>query len=497
MQGSHVGARMRRAVLGSAALAALVFFAIAGTAFAHPKGPAPVEIVSQGTPPAEIPPGTTYFSTIQAAVNASTPGTFILVEPGIYREEVKVVEPHHDIYIRGMNRNTVILDGEGINTPGGANGIEIYKTNNVWVENLTVRNFNREGINGGGGNEIWWNGGSGSNKVQAKGWYGSYLTAYDTTLNGGYGIFTNNEEIGEWDHVYSSGFNDSGLYIGACQECKAHVTDATIVNNAVGYSGSNSGGELTIEDSVFAHNSDGIVPNSENPGDGPPPQNGKCHKHNNVPTRVVPEFPTTSIERCTIIRHNLITENSNLTVPANGSTIAAPYGAGVQLPGDYADAVEENTITNNPTNGIMAFEYPNPFPQQADTLFFQLAGNKLANNTFSGNGYAGGKYAGAIFMQGGIFAPPGKANAKSLNDCAIGNAYSAGEKSYPVGLEATWNCSNPTTPNPNNGLEAIYYLLENQAISEHERTPEPQPAPGPQETMPNPCEGVPVNPLCK
>ena len=29
MQGSHVGARMRRAVLGSAALAALVFFAIA------------------------------------------------------------------------------------------------------------------------------------------------------------------------------------------------------------------------------------------------------------------------------------------------------------------------------------------------------------------------------------------------------------------------------------------------------------------------------------
>jgi len=124
MQGSHVGARMRRAVLGSAALAALVFFAIAGTAFAHPKGPAPVEIVSQSAPPAEIPAGTTYFSTIQAAVNASTPGTFILVEPGIYKEEVKIVEPHNNIYIRGMNRNTTILDGQGLNPAGGSNGIE-------------------------------------------------------------------------------------------------------------------------------------------------------------------------------------------------------------------------------------------------------------------------------------------------------------------------------------------------------------------------------------
>ena len=99
------------------------------------------------------------------------------------------------------------------------------------------------------------------------------------------------------EHIYSSGFNDSGIYIGACQECKAHVDNATIENNAVGYSGSNSGGELIIENSVFAHNSDGIVPNGENPGDGPPPNDGQCHRKNERHPNPTPHFESTAIER--------------------------------------------------------------------------------------------------------------------------------------------------------------------------------------------------------
>ena len=74
-----------------------------------------------------------------------------------------------------------------------------------------------------------------------------------------------------------------------------------------------------------------------------------------------PIITTTKIPRCTIIRNNLITENNNLTVPVNGSTGVAPWGAGVELPGDYADLVEQNMITNNPTDGVLGFEYPNPF----------------------------------------------------------------------------------------------------------------------------------------
>lgn len=113
-------------------------------------------------------------------------------------------------------------------------------------------------------------------KIGAHGWYGSYLTAYDTGLDGGYGIFTNNEVEGSWENIYASGFNDSGIYVGACQECKARITQATMENNALGYSGSNAGGRLVIEDSIFRRNSSGVVPNSENPGDPPRRRTGNA-----------------------------------------------------------------------------------------------------------------------------------------------------------------------------------------------------------------------------
>ena len=85
-------------------------------------------------------------------------GDWVLIEPGTYDEEVKVTSAQTGIRIRGMDRNKVILDGK--KKPG--NGIEVYKANNVWVDTLTVRNFDTGCENCGNG--IWWNGGSGSAK---------------------------------------------------------------------------------------------------------------------------------------------------------------------------------------------------------------------------------------------------------------------------------------------------------------------------------------------
>ena len=81
-----------------------------------------------------------------------------LFEPGTYYEAVKVTSAQSGIWIRGMDRNKVIVDGQ--KKPG--NGIEIYKANKVWVDNLTVRNFDTGCENCRNG--IWWNGGSGSGK---------------------------------------------------------------------------------------------------------------------------------------------------------------------------------------------------------------------------------------------------------------------------------------------------------------------------------------------
>ncbi len=470
-----------------AALVAVAFGAMTASAMAKGR----VEIVSQsGPPPGPIPANTHYFTTIQAAVNATGHGDWVLIEPGVYDEEVLVEKPHSNIHIRGLDRNGVILDGQHKPLPGGSNGIEVRETSKVWIENLTARNFDRAEADGPGGNEIWWNGGENSGTVNAREWYGAYLTAYDDGLNGGYGIFTNNETIGSWYDIYASGFNDAGIYLGACQECRAHISDATMEYNAVGYSGSNSGGELTIEDSRFAHNTDGIVPNSENPGDGPPPQDGECNRKNLQHPNPTPHIASTAVARCTILRGNEITENDNLSAPGNPSTNAAPWGVGVLLPGDYADLLEGNTITNNPNNGVLGFEYPNPFPPTAQTIYFQLAGNKIANNTFTNNGYTKASYAGDVTLQGGIFS---SGKSQSTNNCVSGNSFTAA--TYPANIEETWGCQNTTTPNPNNGFGAIEYLIQLQAESEA-RESVGQPVPGPQSTMPSPCDGVPKTTLC-
>ena len=471
-----------RGLAGAIALLAVAFAATATGASA-----AEVNIVRQGKPPSVVPANTKYFTTIQAAVNAATSGDWVLIEPGVYYEEVKVTSAHSGIWIRGMNRNKVILDGR--NKTG--NGIEIYEANNVWVENLTARNFDT-GPECDCGNEIWWNGGAGSNKVNAHGWYGSYLTAYDTGLNGGYGIFTNNETKGSWENIYASGFNDSGMYLGACQECDARISKAVMENNAVGYSGSNSGGKLVIETSLVRNNAVGIVPNSENPGDGPPPQDGECGRPNIENPNPTPSVTSTKIPRCTIIRDNLITNNNNLTVPVNGSTAAAPWGAGVELPGDYADLVEQNVIANNANNGVLGFEYPNPFPPQEDTIFFQLAGNRISSNVFIHNGYRGGAFTGDVSLMGGFFP-----FSESTNNCVSSNVFTGA--TFPAKIQGAFGCQNATTPQPGGGEEAIGYLVRLPTEAAEGRIVNPpvgQPAPPPQPTMPNPCNDVPRNPLC-
>ena len=97
-------------------------------------------------------------------------------------------------------------------------------------------------------------------------------------------------------------------------------------------------------------------------------------------------------------------------MPANPSTEKAPWGVGVELPGDMANLVENNTITNNVNNGVLGFEYPNPYPPQectkqqeeegcVKTIFFQLSGNKIANNTFEGNGTNGKAFNSDITLR--------------------------------------------------------------------------------------------------
>jgi hypothetical protein len=418
-----------------------------------------------------------HYPTIQQAVDAAKSGDWVLIDAGTYHEAVTIKTS--GLHVRGMDRNMVILDGQHM----VGDGIVVDKSDNVTIENITVHDFDRADLDGDDGNEIWWNGGDGSGKIGLHGWSGSYLTAYATGLLGGYGIFISNSVNGSLDQVYASGFNDSGLYLGACRDCQATISHALVENNALGYSGTNSGGHIVVQDSVFQNNSNGIGPNSLNNDDQPPPQNGACSSGGN--TSPTPTLDSTGIDRCTVFKNNMVLNNNNFTTPANSTAKSVPWGNGVVLIGTYGDLVDSNTITGNPSAGLLGIENPDPFPVTSSTVYFQLSGNKISNNTFSGNGTNTDANAADIVLVGGLFGM-----RQSTNNCLSGNTLT---KTTPTDLATTWDCSNMTTPNP--GGDALNYVLALQAASQA-RTSMPQPAPGPQPSMPDPCSGVPTNPLC-
>ncbi|MFM7757151.1 MAG: right-handed parallel beta-helix repeat-containing protein [Actinomycetota bacterium] len=175
--------------------------------------------------------------TIQGAVDAATEGDLVLISPGTYNEEVEVTTD--DIVIRGLDRNEVILDGRFEKN----NGIRVVGANGVAVENLTAMNYRNNGI-------LW---------TGATGYRGSYLTAW---RNGDYGIYAFDAVGGLIEHSYAAGSTDAGIYIGQCYPCDAVVTDSIAEYNALGYSGTNAGGNLYVVNSVFRNNRMGIVLNS-------------------------------------------------------------------------------------------------------------------------------------------------------------------------------------------------------------------------------------------
>src|SRR5215469_14118373 len=125
--------RGRRRHITTAALALLLgaglsAVSVAGGASAK-SAPRVLYVFQSGSPFAGVtPPGTLSFSSIQAAVTAAHKGDWILVAPGDYHETDDVANPPTPsdlssgwfggvdietpgVHLRGMDRNSVIVDG--------------------------------------------------------------------------------------------------------------------------------------------------------------------------------------------------------------------------------------------------------------------------------------------------------------------------------------------------------------------------------------------------
>src|SRR5437773_1481987 len=320
------------------------------------------------------------FRTIQAAVDAARPGDWILVAPGDDHENgsidpdlpAGVLIRTPGIHLRGLDRNSVIVDGTRAGAPTpcssdpafqvtGRNGVEVYKVSGTYVENLTVCNFLTDPATGEHGNQIWWNGGDGSGQIGMHTYWGNYLTASSGYSNGAahprgeYGIFVSNADgPGSINYSYASNMGDAAFYVGACPNCNAVLDHDRAQYSALAYSGTNSGGNLIIQNCEFDHNKTGLVSNSQNNDDRPSPQSGLC------PAGSSPAVP--GAVGCTIFMNNYFHDNNDADVPGSGSGLSgsAPVGTGVVLAGTEYIPLYNNRIARHGGRGGRIGDHPRP-----------------------------------------------------------------------------------------------------------------------------------------
>jgi Right handed beta helix region len=296
-----VNVRTRNLVVFAGALATLAPVATASAAVGISGDQRPG---SAGGDTIEVPAD---HETIQDAVDAAAPGDLILISPGVYNEAVNVATP--ELTIRGLDRNEVILDGEFQLD----NGIRVLGAGGVAIENMTARNYTFNGF--------FWTG--------VDGYRGSYLTAY---RNGDYGVYAFDSVHGLFEHSYAAGSPDAGFYIGQCYPCDAVIDDVHAEHNGLGYSGTNSGGNLLIVNSRFNNNRSGISTNSGS-------------------------YELCYPQRESTIVGNVVDSNNQPDTPAIDDAILV-MGTGIVVSGGVRDTVSRNRVWDHDRFGIALVPFP-------------------------------------------------------------------------------------------------------------------------------------------
>jgi hypothetical protein len=389
-------------------------------------------------------------------------------------------------------------------------GIVVWKASGVSIENLTVCDY-LAGPGAQHGTQIWWNGashdGDGAARLGVAGFRGAYLTATSmyhpadvhSRHLAEFGIFAGDAAgPGSITDSYASNMANAALYVGACgRSCGTTLARDTGTGSASGFLGTNSGGRLVVRDSAFDANRTGIVLESLNTDDLPPPQDGRC--------------PASATASCTLIEHDQITGNDNASAPAFG--IHPAIGVGIEISGGQYDTVTGNVISGNGAWGVLVNDNVdalstqpqshcqggNPNVTTQNTCLFPARGDLVFANTFSRNGTFANPTNADLAVVGLAPVPA------TPRDCFYANHTTTGPlTSSPPQIQAAavdgQPCGQPGTGTNPAVLKQLGCSDGLHCAIPHPRYPVPN-AIGvislPQlPTMPNPCARVPANPFC-
>jgi hypothetical protein len=284
--------------------------------------------------------------TISAAVSLARPGDMVLVAPGVYHESVEIDTPR--ITLRGTSRDKVVIDGR-LQQPNGV----VVSAPGVAVENLTVENNTQNGVlvTGSASAVAGLPGRSGGYDTgdEPVTFLKSFLVSYVTaTRNGLYGIYAFSAQDGVIEHSYASGGADSGIYVGQCKPCRVVVRDNVAELNAVGYEGTNAGGDMYVVGNRLVGNRVGLTTNSD-------------HQEKLLP------------QRGAVVAGNLISDNQQTRTPEQAD---GGWGIGVGVDGGSGNQFVRNRITGNTDAGFVI----------TATADIPPDGNRITDNTFTANG---------------------------------------------------------------------------------------------------------------
>ncbi len=176
------------------------------------------------------------YPTIQAGVNAASPGDTVLVAPGIYYENIQMRE---GVSLFGSGMDSTVIDGGGI-----TDVVYAYQINNAVIEDFTIQN-SQQGGSSPGNIGVFFNPQSST---------GIKIVRNCIVRHNGHGVQVWNDFGGVayvennviTDNIYD-GFDP---YLGT-----THLTNNTIVSNGRdGYHDWAGGGQVYIKNNIFAEN---------------------------------------------------------------------------------------------------------------------------------------------------------------------------------------------------------------------------------------------------